>query len=231
MAHHLQDYLPDMRTKKKKETTPSSKGGGNKKRTRETVSISASPKKRGRKSAASKDKENRDKKEKQENGKSEKADFEFAWRTETGIDFVHNSGFDDKRVFPAANGSGIGVIDFDRDGFQDLYFGSGKHFPADTTESKTPSQLFRNLGGWKFENCSDQASAIENGYASGIAIGDFDNDGFQDLYVGCYGENVLYRNLGDGSTSFLRRRIGSQIHCEWKPIRRWPMIVEWQTKN
>ena len=128
-----------------------------------------------------------------------KKDFEFVWRKDTGIQFVHQSGFDEKRAFPAANGSGLGIIDFDRDGLEDIQFASGKFFPLDPADHRSPCQLYRNLGNWKFENCSKEAGAEENGYAVGITVGDFDNDGFQDFYVGCYGENALYINRGDGS--------------------------------
>lgn len=126
-------------------------------------------------------------------------DFEFVWHQDSGIDFVHTSGIDQRRVFPAANGSGIGVIDFDRDGLEDLCFASGKYFPLEKPDSGHRNQFFRNLGDWKFENASIQSGLDYDGFCTGIAVGDFDNDGFQDIYVGCYGPNVLFRNLGDGS--------------------------------
>ena len=126
-------------------------------------------------------------------------DFRFAWRKETGIDFVHCSGFDEKRVFPAANGSGVGILDFDLDSFADIYFVSGKHFPVDQQEADARNQVYRNLGNWQFDNCSHPTGLDADAYCSGVSVGDFDNDGFQDLYVGCYGPNLLFRNMGDGN--------------------------------
>ena len=162
-----------------------------------------------------KDKSTPEKKNAPTDPSPQNSEFEFVWKKETGIDFVHNSGFDDRRVFPAANGSGLGAIDFDRDGFQDLIFASGKHFPVDTPDSDSPSQVYRNLGDWKFENCSDSSAGVHFGYSTGVAIGDYDNDGFQDIYLGCYGVNVLYRNLGDGSF----QKVTGELVPHGKPTR------------
>jgi len=124
----------------------------------------------------------------------------FTRVTGCGIDFVHRTGNSPDRPFPAANGSGIGALDYDLDGKYDLYFVTGRTFPLDQPDPNGKgNQLYRNRGGWKFQNVSDQTRVAHSGYGAGIAIGDFDGDGFPDLYVTCYGPNALYHNCGDGT--------------------------------
>jgi enediyne biosynthesis protein E4 len=118
---------------------------------------------------------------------------------DTGIDFVHQSGNSDERPFPAANGSGVGVLDFDLDGWPDVFFANGTRFPIDLRQSQSRDACFRNLGGFRFQSVAARAGIDFPGYSAGMAVGDFDHDGFPDLYVTCYGENRLYRNQGDGT--------------------------------
>jgi hypothetical protein len=133
---------------------------------------------------------------KQQRPTNQPIDFAFVWKKNSGIDFKHGSGFDDQRVFPAANGSGIGIFDFDLDSLADAYFASGKHFPVGKPTQDSLNQLYRNLGNWEFDNGSVESSTAIDAYCSGVTIGDFDNDGFQDIYVGCYGPNLLIQNMG-----------------------------------
>lgn len=119
---------------------------------------------------------------------------------QSGIRFRHLSGNSAERPFPAANGSGIAAIDYDLDGFYDLYFATGRPFPLDRTDSEGPANcLYRNRGAWKFDDTTEAAGTGHNGYSAGLAVGDYDADGFPDMYVNCYGPNVLYRNQGDGT--------------------------------
>lgn len=136
-------------------------------------------------------------------------DFAFRQHTNSGIDFIHSSGFDDQRAFPAANGSGIGVIDFDLDGWDDLCFANAKRFPVSSPSVNSLNQCYRNLGNWQFANCSQESGLDVDGFCTGMAVGDFDNDGFQDIYVGCYGTNFLFHNLGDGSFDLVAQADGA----------------------
>lgn len=116
-----------------------------------------------------------------------------------GITYRHQTGTSPEKPFPAANGSGIAAIDFDRDGYQDLYFATGTPFPIDLNRSSPHSQIYRNRGEWQFHDVTAQTGVGHNGYTAGLAVGDYDNDGFPDLFLSCYGPDVLFRNCGDGT--------------------------------
>jgi hypothetical protein len=118
---------------------------------------------------------------------------------DTGIDFRHVSGTNEEKPFPAANGSGLAAFDYDLDGRCDLYFATGKPFPIDPAEKSYFNRCYRNLGDWRFQDVTRQCGLGHDGYSAGVAVGDFDSDGFPDVFVACYGADVLYRNLGDGT--------------------------------
>jgi enediyne biosynthesis protein E4 len=115
------------------------------------------------------------------------------------LNFFHCSGDSEERPFPAANGSGVGMLDYDNDGNVDLTFGSGTPIPVDPDQREHHPALFQNLGAWKWRDVSSLAHFNHYGYSAGVTVGDFDNDGFADVYFGCYGENVLFQNQGDGT--------------------------------
>lgn len=148
------------------------------------------------------------------NGSAEVAAGPAWFRTvkDSGIDFVHSSGVSDQKEFPAANGSGMGALDYDLDGRIDLYFASGCKFPVDLSDRSTIDRAYRNLGAFQFADITDLAHLGFNGYSAGVTVGDYDSDGFTDVYVACYGANVLYHNQGDGS--FVRREIQASVADE-----------------
>ena len=117
------------------------------------------------------------------------------------IRFVHNSPFTPERHTHLAFGSGIGWVDFDQDDLPDLYAAQGVQF--ESTVSPSPRVisdcLYRNLGDGRFEDISKVCGLNDNDYSMGVAVGDFDNDGFQDIYVTNFGRNRLLRNNGDGT--------------------------------
>lgn len=127
----------------------------------------------------------------------------------SGIDFVHITGDSEVKPFPAANGSGVAAWDFDRDGLHDLYFATGNLLPATMQPGDASNRCYRNLGDWTFQEVTSLAGLGHNGFSAGVAVGDYDSDGFPDLYVGCYGRNVLYRNEGDGTFTDVAQSAGA----------------------
>jgi hypothetical protein len=128
---------------------------------------------------------------------------DLGWFTEmtaaSGIDFRHHSGTNAEKPFPAANGSGVAALDYDLDGRCDLYFATGTPFPIDPTRRAPINRCFRNRGHWRFDDVTLACGLGHNGYSAGLAVGDYDADGFPDVFVACFGANCLYHNQGDGS--------------------------------
>lgn len=96
-------------------------------------------------------------------------------------------------------GGGIGVLDFDLDGFPDVYLTQGTADPRVDAAGDYHDALFRNRDGQGFDSVVRRAGIDEADYGQGVAVGDFDQDGFPDLYVANIGHNRLYRNEGDGT--------------------------------
>ena len=128
----------------------------------------------------------------------------FAWSDiakELQADVVYRNG-DDPNV-PGmqtyqSNGAGAGVIDYDLDGWPDLFVLQGGSDPRQPG-SNDPSVLLRNIAGKVFGNVASQAAVDQRAYGQGVAVGDWDQDGFADMFVLNFGENRLLRNQGDGT--------------------------------
>ena len=126
---------------------------------------------------------------------------------EAGITFRHENGASPEKQMFETFGSGVGVIDFDNDGLPDLFFANG----ADLAHGKrSPGNvLYRNLGNGKFEDVTARAGVAGNGmFATGVTVGDYDNDGFLDIYVTGYGGNQLFHNNGDGTFTDVTAKAG-----------------------
>lgn len=106
------------------------------------------------------------------------------------------------RIFEM-NGGGVAVLDFDGDGWPDLYFTQGaawKHGAQGPTFShETVDRLYRNIEGRTFADVTSEACLVDRGFGQGCTVGDFDNDGFPDVYVANIGGNRLHHNNGDGT--------------------------------
>jgi hypothetical protein len=100
-------------------------------------------------------------------------------------------------------GHGVAVIDFDNDGWRDLFFVNGTRLDA---SAAAPHRLYRNVGGTRFEDVTEKSGLINRGWGQGVCAGDVDNDGFVDLLITYYGFNVLYRNQGAGKFEDITRR-------------------------
>ncbi len=117
---------------------------------------------------------------------------------ESGITFTHTAAPEKKYIVESMSG-GVLLIDYDRDGWLDIYFTNAPTVEMALKKEKSKSLLYRNNGNGTFTDVTDKAGVGFPGYAMGGAVGDYNNDGFPDMYITCLGENVLYRNNGDGT--------------------------------
>ena len=111
----------------------------------------------------------------------------------SGIRFVHTTGAFGKKWLPETMGSGVVVFDANGDRRPDILFVNGHSFPGHGT-AKATQELYLNRGGMRFENATAKAGLRIGGYCMGGAAGDIDNDGDEDLYLSCVGQDVLLRN-------------------------------------
>jgi hypothetical protein len=105
-------------------------------------------------------------------------------------------------------GHGVAVIDFDNDGWRDLFFVNGTRLDA---RAPAPHKLYRNAGGSGFEDVTEKSGLVNIGWGQGVCAGDVDNDGLVDLLITYYGYNVLYRNQGAGKFEDITRRTGLPV--------------------
>ncbi|HZN10483.1 MAG TPA: CRTAC1 family protein [Blastocatellia bacterium] len=96
-------------------------------------------------------------------------------------------------------GCGVAWLDFDRDGWLDLFFVNGTRLGGLPKGEEPTNRLYRNKGDGTFTDVTAKAGLRRSGWGQGVCVGDYDNDGFDDLFVSSYGKNTLYRNKGDGT--------------------------------
>jgi tetratricopeptide (TPR) repeat protein len=120
---------------------------------------------------------------------------------EAGIHFQYFNGQTGFKYLLESMGGGVGVFDYDVDGWPDLYLVQGCNLPYDAQRTSHRDRLYRNRGDGRFDDVTEQAGLGDNRYGQGCAVGDYDNDGDPDLFVANYGRSVLYRNNGDGTFS------------------------------
>ncbi len=139
---------------------------------------------------------------------AEPSPFRFAdVAARSGVDFVHVSGVDDRKLFPTSFGSGVAMLDYDGDGRLDLYFATFAPMPARAGPRPT-NKLYRNLGAGRFADVTAAAGLGFAGYCHGIVVGDVDNDGDPDVFLCNFGANALFRNNGDGTFADVSRHAG-----------------------
>ena len=114
-----------------------------------------------------------------------------------GIHFRHNSGAFGKKYLPETMGSGVCVIDYDGDGWQDILFVNSMDWPEHKVSISTPA-LYHNNHDGTFTDVTHTSGLAKEMYGLGCAVGDFDNDGRDDIYITALGGNYLFRNLGGG---------------------------------
>ncbi len=111
-----------------------------------------------------------------------------------GIDFTHTNGAYGEKLIPEAIGSGVAFLDYDNDGDQDLLLVNSNWFPGQLHGTAPTQALYRNDGNGTFSDVTQQAGLALTCFCMGVAIGDYDNDGWTDLYLTALGENHLLRN-------------------------------------
>jgi len=127
--------------------------------------------------------------------------------TEAGIRFKHNSGAFGKKYLPETIGSGAAFLDYDNDGWQDIFFVNSMDWP-DNKKRRSFSALYHNNKDGTFTDVTAQSGLGVEMYGLGVAVADYDNDGNEDIYVTCVGPNHLFRNLGGGKFADVTMRAG-----------------------
>ena len=121
------------------------------------------------------------------------------------LPFQHTDGASGEKYFLEPLGSGVALFDYDNDNDLDLYFVNGNSLQSSDTNNSYRNRLFRN-DDTDFVDITDLAGVGDTGYGLGCCVGDYNNDGFLDLYVANFGANVLYQNKGDGTFTDVARQ-------------------------
>ena len=126
----------------------------------------------------------------------------------SGITWVHTAGKSPERYLPETTGAGCAFLDYDNDGWMDIYLvNSGK---CDFLNPNPPlrNALYRNNRDGTFTDVTETARVGAGGFGQGVAVGDYDGDGFPDLYLAQYGRSILYHNNGDGTFTDVTEKAG-----------------------
>src|SRR5437588_1371841 len=138
------------------------------------------------------------------------------------IAWHHFSGESPDRFLIETMGGGVAFLDFDGYGFDDLFFVNGGETPRGKSSSPVRNALYRNLGNGEFEDVSAKAGIDRvEFYGMGVAVGDFDNDGFPDLYVTGFPSSALFHNNGDGTLTDIADRAGVENAGRWAASAAW----------
>jgi tetratricopeptide (TPR) repeat protein len=125
-----------------------------------------------------------------------------------GVRFQYDPGDTPKLFIGDTMGGGVGLLDFDEDGWLDIYFVNGCALPVDRNSPPSPNRLYRNRKDGTFEDVTVRANVVGRGYGMGCAVGDYDGDGHDDLFVTGLEGTILYRNRGDGTFEDVTARAG-----------------------
>jgi len=126
----------------------------------------------------------------------------------TRIDFVHTSGKSAQKYLPESTGAGCAFFDYDNDGWMDIYLVNSGPCDFWTPAKPLRNALYHNNRDGTFTDVTEKAGVVGGGYGMGAAVGDYDGDGFPDLYVTQYGRSILYHNNGNGTFTDVTEKAG-----------------------
>jgi len=127
--------------------------------------------------------------------------------TKSGIHFTHNNGAFGKKFLPETVGPGVAFIDYDNDGWPDIFLENGSDWPGHVLKHTTP-KLYHNNHDGTFTDVTHKAELDVEMYGIGVAVGDFDNDGDDDLFITAYGQNRLFHNNENGTFTEVTQKAG-----------------------
>jgi hypothetical protein len=126
---------------------------------------------------------------------------------QSGIHFAHNNGAFGKKFLPETLGPGVAFIDYDNDGWPDIFLVNGMDWPGHTQKHTTP-KLYHNNHDGTFTDVTHKAGLDVEMYGMGVAVGDYDNDGFDDLFVTALGQSRLFHNNRNGTFTDVTQKAG-----------------------
>jgi hypothetical protein len=126
----------------------------------------------------------------------------------SGINWRHVSGRSAEMYLPETTGAGCGFLDYDNDGWMDIYLVNSGACDFYTPPTPLRNALYRNNRDGTFTDVTEKAGVAGNGYGQGVAVGDYDGDGFPDIYLTQYGRSILYHNNGDGTFTDVTEKAG-----------------------
>ena len=132
----------------------------------------------------------------------------------TGINFEHLSSPDQRYIVESMSG-GVAIIDYDRDGWPDIFFTNAQSVEMALSGKKARSALYHNNRDGTITDVTDKAGVGYPCWANGVVVGDYNNDGWPDLLVTCFGGVVLYRNNGDGTFTDVTKSSGLSSDTGW----------------
>src|SRR6266576_3186533 len=135
-------------------------------------------------------------------------DFEEIPPSASGISWVHTAGLSSSMYLPETDGAGCAFVDYDNDGWMDIYLVNSGKCDFYTPPHTLRNALYRNNRDGTFTDVTEKACVPGNAYGMGVAVGDYDNDGFPDLYVTQYAQGILYHNNGDGTFTDVTAKAG-----------------------